>query len=166
LRSAAHYRRVGAENELNPRPRAADKTRMDSIDATPAPDGADRRRAARQAIITKALVVREREGGQPQRATLADVSLLGLSFDFPEQLEVGSRLRVRVEAGPMRMSARVRVASCRPIENGYRVGCELVLNEVEPIDRTQPRETEVRPKPVALPRNPCYELRPIPAVRS
>lgn len=139
---------------------------MDSIDATAVQGGEDRRRAARQTLITKALVVREREGGQPQRATLADVSLLGLSFDFPEQVEVGSRLRVRVEAGPMRLAARVRVASCRAIENGYRVGCEFVLNEVESIERSQPRETEIRPKPVALPRNPCYELRPIPAVRS
>jgi len=138
----------------------------DATDATPAPNGADRRRAARQTLITKALVVREREGGPPQRATLADVSLLGLSFDFGEQIEVGSRIRVRVEAGPMRLSARMRVASCRPHQDGFRIGCEFVLNEIDSIERPEPKENEVRPKPVALPRNPCYELRPLPAVRS
>jgi hypothetical protein len=137
---------------------------MDSIDATAAQGGAERRRAARQTLITKALIVREREGGQPQRATLADVSLLGLSFDFSDQIEVGSRLRVRVEAGPMRMSSRVRVASCRPHQDGYRVGCEFVLNEIESLERPAQDENEARPKPVALPRNPCYELRPLPGV--
>ena len=127
----------------------------------------DRRRAARQALVTKALVVREREGRQPIRATLADVSLDGLSFDSPVELEVGCRCRVRVEAGPMQMSARLQVVNCRKQGDAYRVGCQFVRTELELADRatTRPKEAEPRSKPVALPRNACRDLRPQPAAR-
>lgn len=127
--------------------------------------GKDRRRAARQALVTKALVVREREGGPPQRAMLADISLLGLGFDFSQPIEVGSRCRVRVEAGPMRLSATVNVVSCRKHGDGYRVGCQFVMNELDRPDRREPAASETRPKPLALPRNASRDLVPQPAAR-
>lgn len=118
--------------------RRADKNVVNSIDDT---GGAkERRRAARQALVTKALVTREREGGPPRRATLADISLLGVGFDIDEAIEVGSRCRVRVEAGPMQLSAKVTVVNCRRHGDGYRVGCEFVLNEVERVAGAGPAD--------------------------
>lgn len=100
----------------------------------------ERRRAARQALVTKALITREREGGPPKRALLADISLLGIGFDIDEAIEVGSRCRVRVEAGPMQLSAKVTVVNCRRLGEGYRVGCEFVLNEVERVEGAGPAD--------------------------
>lgn len=121
--------------------------------------GKERRRAARQALITKALVVPQ-QGGPPRRATLADISLLGLGFDFSAPMDVGARCRIRVEAGPMHLSALVTVVSCRQHGEVYRVGCEFVLNELERPDRPEPAPAEPRVKPVALPRNASRDLVP------
>ena len=124
--------------------------------------GKDRRRAARQTLVVKALVTRDREGGPPLRATLADISLLGIAFDLPERLETGSRCRIRVEAGPMQLSARIRITSCRQHENGWRSGAEFVRNEIEMPERTEP---DLRPRPAGLPRNPSRDLAPHPSLR-
>jgi hypothetical protein len=100
----------------------------------------ERRRAVRQVLVTKALVTREREGGPPKRAMLADISLLGIGFDIDEAIEIGARCRVRVEAGPMQLSAKVRVVNCRKHGEGYRIGCEFVLNEVERVEDAGPAD--------------------------
>ena len=111
---------------------------MNSIDDTGGAN--ERRRAARQVLITKALVTREREGGPPKRAMLADISLLGIGFDMDEAIEVGARCRVRVEAGPMQLSAKVTVVNCRKHGEGFRIGCEFVLNEVERVEGAGPAD--------------------------
>ena len=79
----------------------ADQFHMNRSEAPKAAAGSkERRRAARQTLVVKALVTRDREGGPPLLATLADISLLGIAFDVPERLEIGSRWPVSSACRP------------------------------------------------------------------
>ena len=97
------------------------------------PAGApERRRAARQAFVTKGMLYREDRSAGPQRITLTDVSALGVGLDAATPVEPGSRCRILIEAGPTRIWWRMRVVCCGKIaEHLYRVGGEFVPVELE-----------------------------------
>jgi len=124
--------------------------------------GAERRRAARQALVTKGMVYSDQMGSGPRRVVIRDISLLGVGFESAEAVEAGQRVRVRVEAGPMQLACRVRVSSCRAVdEQTYAVGAEFVHNELD-ADGQRPRGfVEATPSRCeAVPRNPSRDLRP------
>ena len=58
---------------------------------------ADRRRAARQSLVTKALIYPDQPCANPQRVALRDISLLGVAFDSPVPFE--PHLRTNSPAG-------------------------------------------------------------------
>ena len=125
--------------------------------------GAERRRAARQSLVTKAMVYSDQLGSGPRRVVIRDISLLGVGFDSAEAVEAGERVRVRVEAGPMQLACRVRVSSCRAVDaQTYAVGAEFVQDELDLADAQRPRGfVEATPlRREAVPRNPSRDLRP------
>ena len=92
----------------------------------------DRRRAARQKFVTKALLYRDKRSGPPQRITLKDVSMMGVGFETHAAVEAGTRCRIRIEAGPNVISWRVRVVCCGKIDAElYHVGAQFVTAELE-----------------------------------
>ena len=124
---------------------------------------ADRRRAARQSLVTKALVYPDQPCANPQRVALRDISLLGVAFDSAVPFEPDQRLRLRVEAGPMHMAARMRVTACRACgDDLFAVGAEFVQNELDVLDGKRMRVTadSLPTRHEVIARNPCRDLKP------
>ncbi len=66
--------------------------------------------------------------GNPQQMSLQlnDLSLMGLSFDSPRRLEVGSRVSVKIRK--VRPSCRVEaiVQWCDQAQEGYKIGVQFL----------------------------------------
>lgn len=94
--------------------------------------GSDRRRTPRQKFVTKALLYRDDRSAAPQRVTLRDISMKGIGFDSARPVEPGSRCRIKVEAGPVNTTLKVRVVCCGRIDDDhYRLGGQFIVNEIE-----------------------------------
>ena len=95
----------------------------------------DRRRAARQKFVTKALLYRDNRSKSPQRITLKDVSMMGAGFETHAPVEPGTRCRIRIEAGPNIISWRVRVVCCGKIDADlFHVGTQFVTADLPTIE--------------------------------
>jgi hypothetical protein len=133
---------------------------MTTTEETSAPDtaetdGKDRRRAARQTLVAKAMLFPQTVPARPQSIYLCNISHFGIGFRTPQPFETGDRYRIRIEAGPMRMASHVEVVSCRPRDaQSFEVGAAFVRNELD-FDR---RETGRRAE--SIPRNPSRDLVP------
>lgn len=61
-----------------------------------------------------------------RRIVVIDLSLHGVGFASDHPCETGERHWVLIHRGPMRFSSRIRIASCRPAEDGqYTIGGEF-----------------------------------------
>jgi hypothetical protein len=93
----------------------------------------DRRRAHRQQLITRAILYRDDNKASPARVTIRDVSLKGVGFDSPVPIEHNVRCRLHIEAGPARITWRLRVVCCGKMDKaGYHVGGQFLTSELSP----------------------------------
>lgn len=89
----------------------------------------DRRRSPRQSFVGNGWL--SPEAGTPgpnHHIVVVDLSLHGLGFSSDEKLEPEAVHWMVLDAGGLRASARVRIASCRPNANSsgsYECGAEF-----------------------------------------
>ena len=91
----------------------------------------ERRRSSREPVKAKGLVSAKesRYGGEQegQLVEVADLTLHGVGFHSPVAYEPGDLRSILVMAGPLRLSSRFRVVSCRADASGsqFEVGGEF-----------------------------------------
>src|SRR5204862_5830483 len=99
---------------------------------SPASEGAasERRRSPRQALLTKAML--RGDAGPARPVELRNLSFLGVRFRAPEPLSIGDKANIKLEVGPLKWNARLRVVHCAADESGaaYTIGCAFIGNEL------------------------------------
>jgi hypothetical protein len=82
-------------------------------------DGPDRRRSPRQSFVSNAWLSPEAgTSGANHHIVVGDLSLHGFGFSSDERLDPHAVHWMVLDAGGLRASARVRIASCRPSDSG------------------------------------------------
>src|SRR5215212_1063568 len=98
-----------------------------AADAPAPPRRPERRRSPRQTLVAKAVVRSEATQTTVATGFISNISMLGVGFHTRRGLAIGETFHLRVEAGPVNWSTRLRVVSCRPHETGtYDVGAEFL----------------------------------------
>ena len=96
-----------------------------------APPFKERRRSPRQRMRAKATLRVDNVGGNPINVELDNLSLLGVRFRADCSLLLNDKANIRLEVGPLKWNARLRVINCLPGSNGmFTIGCEFVGNEL------------------------------------
>ena len=91
----------------------------------------DRRRSPRQRMNAKASLRVDTVSGNPLHVELDNLSLLGVRFRVNRELLVNDKANIRLEVGPLKWNARLRVINCIPLDGEtYLIGCEFVGNEL------------------------------------
>jgi hypothetical protein len=86
----------------------------------------ERRRMPRESVTAKGLLSMDRFDEEGQMVEVFDLTLQGIGFRSPVTLETGGYHQILVMAGPLRLSSRLRVVSCRAYEQGgFEVGAEF-----------------------------------------
>jgi hypothetical protein len=89
----------------------------------------DRRRSPRQSFVGNGWLSPEAgTRGPNHHIVVVDLSLHGLGFSSDEKLEPEAVHWMVLDAGGLRASARIRIASCRPNSNAngaYECGAEF-----------------------------------------
>jgi hypothetical protein len=95
--------------------------------ATAVATGSDRRRSQRQSFVSNAWLSPEAgTRGQNHHIVVGDLSLHGIGFSSDEKLDPQAVHWMVLDAGGLRASARLRVATCRANPNGtYECGAEF-----------------------------------------
>lgn len=76
--------------------------------------------------------------GNPQLASMRDVSAGGVAVVAPQMIPVGSQIRIEIRVPPLGRSiqARARVVRCLPMrEGGFDLGIQFL--EIDPKDRKE-----------------------------
>ena len=93
----------------------------------------ERRVAHRQSFVTKAVLYRDDAKAAPLKVTLRDVSLKGVGLEAGEPVDLNIRCRLHIEAGPARITWRLRIVRCGKLGNGrYDVGGQFLSCELSP----------------------------------
>jgi hypothetical protein len=93
----------------------------------------ERRLAHRQPFVTRAVLYRDDAKAAPMRVTLRDVSISGVGFESSTPVDLNTRCRLHIEAGPARLTWRLRVVRCGKMGNGrYYVGGQFLSCELSP----------------------------------
>lgn len=80
----------------------------------------------RETISAKGLLSMDRFDEEGQLVEVFDLTLQGIGFRSPAELERGNYHQIIVMAGPLRLSSRLRVVSSRPHpQGGFEVGAEF-----------------------------------------
>ncbi len=111
---------------------------VSALVAAPAPAEApaplpfkDRRRSPRQRMHAKATLRVDTIGGNPLAVEIDNLSLLGVRFRAGRELLINDKANIRLEVGPLKWNARLRVINClRHDAASYTIGCEFVGNEL------------------------------------
>ena len=90
----------------------------------------DRRRSPRQRMSAKATIRVDNVGGNPIGVEIDNLSLLGVRFHAPRALLLSDKATIRLEVGPLKWNARLRVISCLEAGQSFTIGCEFVGNEL------------------------------------
>jgi hypothetical protein len=92
----------------------------------------ERRRSPRQRMRAKATLRVDNIGGNPINVELENLSLLGVRFRADRSLLLNDKANIRLEIGPLKWNARLRVINCLPGADGatFTIGCEFVGNEL------------------------------------
>src|ERR1700676_4228797 len=87
--------------------------------ATAVATGPDRRRSQRQSFVSNAWLSPEAgTRGSNHHIVVVDLSLHGIGFSSDEPLDPQAVHWMVLDAGGLRASARIRVATCRPSTSG------------------------------------------------
>jgi hypothetical protein len=104
-------------------------TRTTEAPQTGAPAVSDRRRSRRQSFVGNGWLSSEAgTRGRNHQVVVVDLSLHGVGFSSDEQLEPQAVHWLVLDAGGLRASARIRIATCRanPGDNGaFECGAEF-----------------------------------------
>ena len=80
----------------------------------------------RESVTAKGLLSMDRFDEEGQMVEVFDLTLQGIGFRSHVTLETGGYHQILVMAGPLRLSSRLRVVSCRAYEQGgFEVGAEF-----------------------------------------
>ena len=91
----------------------------------------DRRRSPRQRMNAKASLRVDTVSGNPLHVELDNLSLLGVRFRVNRELLINDKANIRLDVGPLKWNARLRVINCIPLDGEtYLIGCEFVGNEL------------------------------------
>ena len=91
----------------------------------------DRRRSPRQRMHAKASLRIDTVAGNPLHVEIENLSLLGVRFRADRELLINDKANIRLEVGPLKWNARLRVINCLPQDGAtYLIGCEFVGNEL------------------------------------
>ncbi|HWE94767.1 MAG TPA: PilZ domain-containing protein [Tepidisphaeraceae bacterium] len=105
-----------------------------AIDAPAPASSQERRRSPRQTLVARATVRVDNPlgpGGPSAVGYVSNISMLGVGFHTRRPLTVGDRYQVKLEAGPMRWSSRVKVVACKAHDGDtWDVGAEFIANEL------------------------------------
>jgi hypothetical protein len=97
----------------------------------------DRRLAPRQTLVARAVLRSDFDHNTVATGYLSNISMLGVGLHTRRPLAVGEKLQMRLEAGPMKWSARLRVVSCQPHDSGtFDIGAEFISTDhADPTER-------------------------------
>jgi hypothetical protein len=91
----------------------------------------DRRRSPRQRMNAKASLRVDTVAGNPLHVEIDNLSLLGVRFRVNRELLINDKANIRLEVGPLKWNARLRVINCIAQDaETYLIGCEFVGNEL------------------------------------
>jgi hypothetical protein len=91
----------------------------------------DRRRSPRQRMNAKASLRVDTVAGNPLHVEIDNLSLLGVRFRTTRELLINDKANIRLEVGPLKWNARLRVINCMALDaESYLIGCEFVGNEL------------------------------------
>jgi hypothetical protein len=91
----------------------------------------DRRRSPRQRMNAKATLRVDNIGGNPLAVEIDNLSLLGVRFRADRALLLNDKANIRLEVGPLKWNARLRVINCLEGDGRtFTIGCEFVGNEL------------------------------------
>ncbi|MGB7161502.1 MAG: PilZ domain-containing protein [Tepidisphaeraceae bacterium] len=91
----------------------------------------DRRRSPRQRMNAKATLRVDNVGGNPLAVEIDNLSLLGVRFRADRPLLLNDKANIRLEVGPLKWNARLRVINClEGAGRTFTIGCEFVGNEL------------------------------------
>ena len=80
----------------------------------------------RESVTAKGLLSMDRFDEEGQMVEVFDLTLQGIGFRSPAAVEMGGCHQILVMAGPLRLSSRLRVVSCRAYDQGgFEVGAEF-----------------------------------------
>jgi hypothetical protein len=92
-------------------------------------EGPDRRRSQRQSFVSNAWLSPEAgTRGANHHIVVGDLSMHGIGFSSDERLDPQAVHWMVLDAGGLRASARLRIASCRPSVSGngtFECGAEF-----------------------------------------
>ena len=95
----------------------------------------ERRRSPRQTLVAKATLHPEGHDAAVATSFMSNVSALGVGFHTRRALPVGARYQMRVELGPVKWAARLRVVSCQMHGDGtWDVGAEFLQEDCSTIE--------------------------------
>jgi hypothetical protein len=93
----------------------------------------DRRVAHRSRLITRAMLYRDDAKSAPVRVGVKDVSLQGVGLESQTPVDLGVRCRLNIEAGPARITWRLRIVRCDKLDHGgYDIGGQFLTSELSP----------------------------------
>ena len=105
---------------------------LNAMTGAPALEAMDRRRSLRQSHATLAVILPDTTGPSAQeppqlQVMLIDISRHGVGFRSPASFDPGAVHRIRIGTGPLYLESRLRIASCRPRQDGlYDIGAEFI----------------------------------------
>ena len=86
----------------------------------------ERRRMPRESVTAKGLLSMDRFDEEGQMVEVFDLTLQGIGFRSPTAVVLGGYHQILVMAGPLRLSSRLRVVSCRAHDQGgFEIGAEF-----------------------------------------
>src|SRR4051794_14184058 len=90
------------------------------------PEGEERRRSPRQALVARAMVRNETTPGPSWKVELLNISMLGIRFLSNTRLQPGDKASIKLECGPLRWSTKLRVIHCHKAQAGrHAMVCEF-----------------------------------------
>ena len=90
------------------------------------PAAPERRRSPRQTLVARVLVRNEASLAPVATGFTSNISMHGVGVHTRRPLTVGETFLMRVEAGPMQWTARLRVISCKLHGGTWDVGAEFI----------------------------------------